>query len=94
MIRINPIAATCWSTPKMTPRLPASSADPRIESEAFAHADALTTLGRIFDVTPAAGEKNNADHQPKQKQSEISEAVELREHETHSSVELIIAEET
>src|SRR5438552_7689251 len=79
IMRIRPMAASCVKTPKATPRPHAISAMPS-KTVPSAQADALAACLRIFDVGPAAADKNDGDHQAKQQQSEIGEAGKLGKH--------------
>src|SRR5207245_10198552 len=54
--------------------------DAEQDGEPSARADALAACLRIFDVGPAAADKNDGDHQAKQQQSEIGEAGKLGKH--------------
>jgi hypothetical protein len=78
--RIKPIAASCVSTPKKSPRLPGQLRQPQNHGETFAHPDAFAPLFRISYMSQAAGEKNNANHEPQQKRPEIGKAGELSQH--------------
>jgi hypothetical protein len=64
---------------KKIPRLPAISANPRTMVKPLLIPMLCCALPDLLHV-PAAGEKNNANHEPQQKKPEISKAGELSKH--------------
>ena len=80
MSRISPLASQLRENAKDDAEAARDLGQPEKYSEAFAHADALTATGRVFQMAPATGEKDDADHPSQEQQAEVGEAGELREH--------------
>ena len=74
-------------TPKITPRLPATSAAPRKTVKPFAHSDILASRLRILEVIPSAGNEHKSNHDAQKKKRDISELGQLwKDHAVMSSI--------
>ena len=74
MTRMRPKAASWVRTPKATPRPPAISADAEEDGEGFGHANVFGAGRWVFEVTVAAGDEDEADHEAHEEQAEVGEA--------------------
>ena len=79
MIRINPIAASWGSTPKVTPKPPPVRLL-REGGKALAHADAFASFFWVLEMAPAAVDEDDANHDSQQEQSAVSEFKKLEKH--------------
>lgn len=74
------MAASCVNTPEAHAQAAGELCYAEQHGEPFAHANALAAPLRIFEIGPAAADKNDGDHQAKQQQSEIGETGKLGKH--------------